>query len=69
MCCRNGSRFTEGYYLIIYALAVIVLLIFSPTGILGLVERILNERRAKAASAMRAAAQSKLEQSNLETER
>jgi branched-chain amino acid transport system permease protein len=50
----------------IYALAVILLLIYSPTGILGIADRFLTERRTKAASAMRAAAQSKLEQSNLE---
>ena len=59
-------RFTEGYYLMLYALAVILLLIYSPTGILGIADRILTERRTKAASAMRAAAQSKLEQPNLE---
>jgi len=59
-------RFTEGYYLMIYALAVILLLIYSPTGILGIADRFLTERRTRAASAMRAAAQSKLEQSKLE---
>lgn len=29
-------RFTEGYYLIIYALLVIVLMVFSPRGLIGL---------------------------------
>lgn len=29
-------RFTDGYYLLIYAVAVIVLMIFSPTGLIGL---------------------------------
>ncbi|MEY9200078.1 branched-chain amino acid transport system permease protein [Sinorhizobium fredii] len=32
-------RFTEGYYLMIYATLVIVLMVFCPTGLLGLVER------------------------------
>jgi branched-chain amino acid transport system permease protein len=54
-------RFTEGYYLMLYALAVILLLIYSPTGILGILDRYLNARRTKAASALRAAAQSRLE--------
>ena len=54
-------RFTQGYYLMLYALAVILLLIWSPTGILGILDRFLTERRTKAASARRAAAQSALE--------
>ena len=32
-------RFTAGYYLMLYAVAVIVLLIYSPTGILGILDR------------------------------
>ena len=54
-------RFTEGYYLMLYAVAVIVLLIYSPTGILGILDRYLTERRTKAASALRAAAKAGLE--------
>jgi branched-chain amino acid transport system permease protein len=54
-------RFTEGYYLMLYAVAVILLLIYSPTGILGILDRYLTARRTKAASALRAAAQSRLE--------
>jgi branched-chain amino acid transport system permease protein len=54
-------RFTEGYYLMLYAVAVILLLIYSPTGILGILDRHLTARRTKAASALRAAAQSRLE--------
>jgi branched-chain amino acid transport system permease protein len=54
-------RFTQGYYLMLYALAVIVLLIYSPTGILGILDRFLTERRTKAASALRAGAASRLE--------
>jgi branched-chain amino acid transport system permease protein len=54
-------RFTEGYYLMLYAVAVILLLIYSPTGILGILDRYLTERRTKAASALRAAAKSGLE--------
>jgi len=54
-------RFTEGYYLMLYAAAVIALLIYSPTGILGILDRALTERRTKAASALRAAAKSGFE--------
>jgi branched-chain amino acid transport system permease protein len=54
-------RFTQGYYLMIYAVAVIILLIYSPTGILGILDRYLTERRTKAASALRAVAKSGLE--------
>jgi branched-chain amino acid transport system permease protein len=54
-------RFTQGYYLMLYAVAVILLLIYSPTGILGILDRYLTERRTKAASALRAVAKSRLE--------
>ncbi len=54
-------RFTEGYYLMLYAVAVILLLIYSPTGILGILDRYVTARRTKAASALRAAAQARLE--------
>jgi len=54
-------RFTQGYYLMLYAVAVILLLIWSPTGILGILDRYLGERRTRIASALRAAAKSKLE--------
>jgi branched-chain amino acid transport system permease protein len=54
-------RFTQGYYLMIYAVAVMLLLIYSPTGILGILDRYLAERRTKAASALRAVAKSRLE--------
>jgi branched-chain amino acid transport system permease protein len=39
---------------------VIALLIYSPTGILGILDRILAARRTKAASARRQAAQATL---------
>jgi branched-chain amino acid transport system permease protein len=32
-------RFTEGYYLIVYAMLVMVLMAFCPTGLIGLAER------------------------------
>ena len=54
-------RFTQGYYLMLYAIAVILLLIWSPTGILGILDRYLTQRRTKAASALRAVAKPKLE--------
>lgn len=53
-------RFTQGYYLIIYAVLVMALLIYSPTGILGILDRLLRDRNAKAASALRAAAKANL---------
>jgi branched-chain amino acid transport system permease protein len=54
-------RFTQGYYLMLYAVAVMLLLVHSPTGILGILDRFLAERRTKIASALRAVAKSKLE--------
>ena len=54
-------RFTQGYYLMLYAIAVILLLIWSPTGILGIVDRTLGERRTRLASARRANAKSSFE--------
>lgn len=54
-------RFTEGYYLMLYAIAVMGLLIWSPTGILGILDRAMAARRTKAASALRAVAKSRLE--------
>ena len=54
-------RFTEGYYLMLYAIAVMLLLIWSPTGILGILDRYMAARRTKAASALRAVAKSRLE--------
>lgn len=46
-------RFTEGFYLILYALLVMVLMVFCPTGLLGLVDRLRNPaaRRGVAAAA------------------
>lgn len=35
-------RFTEGYYLILYALLVIVLMVFSPGGLMGLAVKIAD---------------------------
>ena len=40
-------RFTQGYYLMVYAVAVMVLMIYSPTGMLGIVDRYLAERRTR----------------------
>lgn len=36
-------RFTQGYYLIIYAVAVIVLMVFCPTGLIGLYGRLRDK--------------------------
>jgi branched-chain amino acid transport system permease protein len=35
-------RFTEGFYLMAYALLVIVLMVFCPSGLLGLVDRLFK---------------------------
>jgi branched-chain amino acid transport system permease protein len=51
-------RVLDNYYLILYALLVIGLLIYSPTGLIGIVDRFLVNRRTRAASAARAAAAS-----------
>ena len=49
-------RFTGGLYLILYALFVMILLAISPTGLLGILDRILTARSQRAASSQRAAA-------------
>jgi branched-chain amino acid transport system permease protein len=43
-------RFTEGYYLMAYALMVIVLMVICPAGLLGLFERLVKPRSASAPS-------------------
>jgi len=40
-------RFTEGYYLIIYSALVIVLMIYSPSGLIGVGEKVMGLFRAK----------------------
>ncbi len=45
--------YTKGYYLIAYALLVMVLLIYSPSGILGWVERKIADARTRRASLAR----------------
>lgn len=54
-------RFLESYYLILYSLLVIGLLIYSPTGLIGVVDRHLVRRRTRAASAARAALSASIE--------
>lgn len=49
-------RFTQGYYLTAYALLVMLLMVFCPTGVLGLTERFADWVRAKAETARRATA-------------
>jgi len=41
-------RFTEGYYLMAYAVLVIVLMVFCPAGLLGLVERFIKPKSSAA---------------------
>jgi branched-chain amino acid transport system permease protein len=43
-------RFTEGYYLMAYAVLVIVLMAVSPAGLIGLVERLVKPRSRAVAS-------------------
>jgi branched-chain amino acid transport system permease protein len=40
-------RFTDGYYLIIYALLVLVVMIFSPQGLLGLGRKLLTAMKPR----------------------
>lgn len=49
-------RATGGWYLIIYAAVVLLLVVFSPTGLLGLVERWRDHRSQRHAATVRAAA-------------
>lgn len=44
----EGLRFAEGWYLVIYAAAVMALLVWSPTGLFGIADRWLSTRRAGA---------------------
>jgi branched-chain amino acid transport system permease protein len=44
-------RFAQSYYLLIYALLVIVMMAFCPTGIVGLAKRLYAARRGKPAPA------------------
>jgi branched-chain amino acid transport system permease protein len=44
-------RFTQGYYLMGYAVLVMVLMAFSPTGLLGLADRLTRPARRRTASA------------------
>jgi len=43
-------RFAEGYYLIGYALLVMVLMVFCPSGLIGLAERIIRPRQRPAST-------------------
>ena len=50
-------RITQGYYLILYAAAIMVMMAFCPSGLLGLLERAtraFNGRRAHATPSVRA---------------
>lgn len=40
-------RFTEGYYLIIYSAVVILLMIYSPSGLMGIGEKLMSQLRPK----------------------
>jgi len=46
-------RVTGGLYLLIYAAMVLILLLISPQGIIGIVEKVREARRQKAAQAQR----------------
>ena len=43
----EALRFTQGYYLMIYAVAVIVLMVFCPSGLIGLWSRLRERMWAK----------------------
>jgi branched-chain amino acid transport system permease protein len=44
-------RFTQGFYLMGYALLVMILMAFSPTGLLGVVDRLTRPSRRRAGAA------------------
>jgi branched-chain amino acid transport system permease protein len=48
-------KYVAKHYLVAYAIFVMVLLVFSPSGVLGFFDRRLAARRAAAASAAREA--------------
>jgi branched-chain amino acid transport system permease protein len=54
-------RFLESYYLILYSLLVMGLLIYSPTGLIGIFDRYVMRRRTLAASAARAVLSASME--------
>jgi branched-chain amino acid transport system permease protein len=54
-------RVVESYYLILYSLLVMGLLIYSPTGLIGIADRWLMLRRTRAASAARASLSASVE--------
>ncbi len=54
-------RFLQSYYLILYSLLVMGLLIYSPTGLIGIFDRYVLHRRTRAASAARAALSASIE--------
>jgi branched-chain amino acid transport system permease protein len=50
------TRITQGYYLMVYAALIMVMMVFCPTGILGMIERALKfvtTRREQAQRALR----------------
>jgi branched-chain amino acid transport system permease protein len=49
-------RFTQGYYLLIYAVLVVLLMMICPKGIVGLFDQMLATRRRQATEASRRAA-------------
>jgi branched-chain amino acid transport system permease protein len=55
------KQFADSNYLILYSALVMLLLVISPTGIIGIVDRFISERKTRAASAARAKATSMLE--------
>jgi branched-chain amino acid transport system permease protein len=40
-------RFTEGYYLMIYAFLVIVLMVYSPAGLIGFGDKLMQKIQPK----------------------
>jgi len=51
-------RVTQGYYLLLFAMAVMVMMAFAPSGIMGIIDRAIrawSRRRAPGASQPEAA--------------
>jgi len=62
-------RFTEGWYLVIYAAFVMALLVYSPTGILGIADRWMSNWKVRTPRSDGTAAAPALETASLTPEK
>jgi branched-chain amino acid transport system permease protein len=62
-------RFAHDWYLVIYGAFMMALLVYSPTGLLGIADKWITDRKTRRASAARAAATPTLKASMFSTEK